>query len=109
MCVNHGLVGCVRLASPTITKIHGGPRGLRGLVFRGDRSGEIPMRERARVGTFILPSKQARRPYEGGIVCGDVVAYGWIDSVLEFKKQKNTRAHGRACEHACERVVRAYV
>ena len=40
----------------------------------------------AAVAAGILPSKQARRPYEGGIVCRDVVAYGWIDSVLEFKK-----------------------
>ena len=36
--------------------------------------------------TTTLTGKHARRPYEGGIVCGDVVAYGWIDSVLEFKK-----------------------
>ena len=57
--------------------------------------------------TGALKEPSLTRPYdEGGIVCGDVVAYGWIDSVLEFKKQNNTRAHGRACEHACERPER---
>ena len=24
--------------------------------------------------------------------CGDVVTYGWIDSMLEIKKENNTRA-----------------
>ena len=56
--------------------------------------------------SIIFSTQAGNRHDEGGIVCGDVVAYGWIDSVLEFKKQNNTRAHGRACEHACERVVR---
>ena len=31
--------------------------------------------------------------------CGDVVTYGWIDSVLEIKKENNTRAHGAMGVH----------
>ena len=53
-------------ASPYFTIKYGDQRGPRGLVFRGDRSGEIPWRGRARVGTFRRVRRDTTSRYGPG-------------------------------------------